>query len=248
MLLGLGASVLWLAASAESGERGSEALGPGRVVLVPVNLAVRAAPEVEPGVEPMWRALLEYFASEDKPALALDRSDAGALWNEVVVEARKAGEGDALYALYSRFARRIRDQVEFGNIVFPTLVTHSARVLGHIAKWDGVRRPVEVPGQVYESIDTYREGKIWVSRYGATGELGAASLHLAVLSPEGELRYEGRGGLVLLQELVQPRKRGRDAEFVASLRDDAFDAPNELREGIEAALRDWPSASTTIAQ
>lgn len=246
MLLGLGASVLWLAASAESGERRPAALGSGRVVVVPVNLAVRAVAEVEPGIEPVWRALLQYFASAEKPVIALDRNDARALWIEVMVEAKKAGEGDDLYAAYARFARRVGDQAEFESIIFPTLVTHSARVTGRVAHWDGVRRQVEVPGQFSESIDTFRDGKIWVNRHGATGELAAASLHIAVLSPKGELRYEGRGGLVLLQELVAPKKKNDDLELTAVMRKDPFAAPDQLREGIGAAFRDWASASASI--
>ncbi|MGH7338638.1 MAG: hypothetical protein ACREI7_13735, partial [Myxococcota bacterium] len=120
MLLGLGASALWLAASAESAERRPVALGSGRGVVVPVNLAVRAVAEVEPGLEPMWRALLQHFASEERPAIALARADAGLLWNEVMVEAKKAGEEGDLYATYARFARRVGEQVEFDNIIFPT--------------------------------------------------------------------------------------------------------------------------------
>ena len=247
MLLGLGASVLWLAASAESGERPLRAPESGRTVLVPANLAVRAAIEVEPGVEPVWRALLAYFASEEKPAVALDRNDATELWKEVMVEAHKEGRGDDLYAAYARFARRVAEQVEFDTIVFPTLVTHPARVRGRVADWDGVRRQIEVPGQANESIDTYRNGKIWVKRDGASGELAAASLHIAALSPRGELRYEGRGGLVLLQELVEPWKQTNDIEFTVVLRKDPFAAPDELREGIAAAFRDWPNATASLA-
>ena len=201
----------------------------------------------EPGIEPVWRALLLYFASEEHPAIALTRNDAGALWNEVMAEAKKAGEGDDLYAIYARFARRVGEQVEFESIIFPTLVMHPARVRDRVANWDGVRRPVEVPGQFSESIDTYREGKIWLNRRGATGELAAASLHIAVLSPKGELRYEGRGGLVLLQELVPPKKKTDEVELTTVMRKDPFAAPDQLREGIGAALRDWPSSTAAIA-
>jgi hypothetical protein len=105
-----------------------------------------------------------------------------------------------------------------------------------VANWDGVRRPIEVPGQFNESIDTFREGKIWLNRHGATGELAAASLHIAVLNPKGELRYEGRGGLVLLEELAVPAKRS-EIELTKVMRKDPFAAPDQLREGIQAAFR-----------
>jgi hypothetical protein len=78
MLLGLGASVL-LAASAEAGEQRPAALGSGRVVVVPVNLAVRAVAEMRPN-SGRSGALLDYFASEQLSAVALDRGTR-ALWN-----------------------------------------------------------------------------------------------------------------------------------------------------------------------
>lgn len=248
MLLGLGASVLWLAASAESDERRPVAPGSGRVVVVPVNLAVRAVAEVEPGLEPMWRALLQHFASVERPAIALARADAAVLWNEVMTVAKKSGEEGDLYATYARFARRVGEQVEFDNIIFPTLVVHSARVRGRLAKWDGVSRPVDIPGQAGETIDTFRHGKIWINREGGTGELAAASLHVAVLSSRGELRYEGTGGLVLLQELVARTNKRDDVELAAVMRKDAFAAPDQLSEGIGAAFRDWPSATASMAR
>jgi hypothetical protein len=237
MLLGLAASALWLAAPAESGEPRPAAIGNGRVVVVPVNLAVRAVAEVEPGREPVWRALLEYFASEEHPVIALARNDAGVLWNEVMADAKQAGEDKNLYAVYGRFARRVAEQAEFDAIVFPALVTRAAHLSGRTADWDGVRRQVDFPGPLAEILDSYREGKIWLDRHGGSGELAAASLHIAVLSPNGELRYAGRGGLVLLQELVAPKKPD-DSAFTIVMRKDPFAAPDQLREGIEAAFRE----------
>ena len=237
MLLGLAAAALWLATPAESGEPRPAAIGSGRLVVAPVNLAVRAVPEVEPGIEPVWRALLEYFASEAQPVIALDRLDAGALWNEVMVDAKKAGDEKNLYAVYGHFARRVAEQAQFESILFPTLVTQAAHVSGRVASWDGVRRPIDIPGQFNETIDTFREGKIWLARHGGTGELAAASLHIAVVSANGDLRYEGRGGLVLLQELTPP-ENANGREFVTVMRKDAFAAPDQLREGIEAAFRE----------
>lgn len=235
-LFGLGASAWWLVATAASGEPAA-ASAPGRVIVVPVNLAVRAVPEVQSGIEPVWHALLEYFVAQ-QPTVALARNDAGLLWNEVMADAQKAGDDKDLYANYARFARRVAEQAPFYRIVFPTIVIHPARLSARTASWDGVHRIVDIPGQFSESIDTYRDGKIWINRHGATGELAAASLHVAVFTAQGELRYEGRGGLVLLQELVAPpESKPRELELIAVMRADPFAAPDQLREGIEAAFR-----------
>ena len=81
----------------------SDALpGSGRVVLVPPNLGVRAAAEVEPGLEPVWREFLGHFSGQKRPASALERNSATALWNEVVREVRSDG-GD-VYDAYALFA------------------------------------------------------------------------------------------------------------------------------------------------
>jgi hypothetical protein len=238
MLLGLGASAFWLVAAAESGEPAA-ARAPGRVVVVPVNLAVRAVPEVQSGIEPVWRALLAYFVAR-RPTVALARNDAGLLWNEVMAEAQQAGDDKDLYANYARFARRVAEQAQFDRIVFPTIVMTPARLSARSANWDGVHRIIEIPGQFSESIDTYRDGKIWLNRDGASGELAAASLHVALFTMRGELRYEGRGGLVLLQEIVAPAaSKPQDVELSVVLRPDPFAAPDQLREGIEAAFRAW---------
>jgi len=232
-LAGLAWSMIALAA--EPSEERIAALGSGRVVLVPINLAVRAVAEVEPGREPVWRELLQYFVSVGHPVVALEREGAAALWNEVMAEGKQEADRD-LYAAYGRFARRVGEQAEFGSIVFSTLITRSAQVSGRTAEWDGVRRPVEVPGRPSDSIDTFPLGSIWVNRHGARGELAAASLHVAVLSAEGELRFQGTGGLVLLQELAAPRERD-DLELSVVMRKDPFADAALLRHGIAAAFR-----------
>jgi hypothetical protein len=235
MLLGLGASALWLAAPAESDELQPAASGTGRVVVVPVNLAVRAVAELESGVDPVWRALVAYFTSQQKPAAALTRGDAGVLWNEVMADEKQAGGGGDLYAAYRRFTLRVAEQAEFGSIVFPTLVTRAARIKHRIAEWDGIHRPVEVPGNFREAIERFGDGKIWVDRHGAQGELAAASLHVAVFSSTGELIHEGTGGLVLLQELAPPAKSD-EIELTTVMRKNPFEAPDQLREGIAVAF------------
>jgi len=234
MLLGLGVAASWFAASAEPGELRPVAPTGDRIVVAPVNLAVRAVKEVEPGIDPVWRALLDHLSAEQR-VIALARKEAGVLWNEVMDDEQHAGAGGDLYSAYRRFAHRVAEQAEFGRIVFPTIVVHSARVRGRSAEWDGVQRLIDVPGQLNDSIDTYREGKIWINRHGVNGELAAASLHIAVFSPTGELLHEGTGGLVLLQE-IQPPAKSDEIELAIVMRRSPFEAPDQLREGIEVAF------------
>jgi hypothetical protein len=204
-------------------------LGKGRVVLVPPNLGVRAAAEVEPGVDPVWREMLQHFAAQDQPATALERNSAAALWHEVALEVKADPNAD-VYDAYALFARRIADQVEYSAIVFPSLVTRAARLSGQTAAWDGVRRRVDTPG---ESANLAQIGSGMVVT-GVRGEIAAASLHVAVLSPDGELRFEGAGGLSLLQQ-IEPGEESSEVDV--AMRENAFSDSAELREGVEAAFR-----------
>src|SRR5262245_26072930 len=86
--------------------------GSGRTVLVPLNLAVRPVAEVEPGVAPVWSAMLEHFAAANPRVAALDRAGAASLWNEVMADVGEAERND-LYAAYGRFARRVAEQTPY---------------------------------------------------------------------------------------------------------------------------------------
>lgn len=228
--------LLWalLVAPAALAVDASEAFGSGRVVLVPPNLGIRAEAEVEPGVDPVWRELLSHFAARPQPATALERQSAAALWNEVMAEVRAQPDPD-VYKAYALFARRIADQVDYTAIVFPSLVTRAARVQGETASWDGVRRHVDlmIPG----TLNAVTGSDLLVASKGVRGEIAAASLHVAVLSPDGELRFEGAGGLSLLQEVDENADVRGEAKVKVALRPDAFADVSELREGVEAAFR-----------
>ena len=222
-------------APAVSAVDASDALGDGRVVIVPLNLGVRATTEVEPGVEPVWREILSHFAARKQPATALERKSAAALWAEVMAEVRQKPNAD-VYEAYALFARRIADQVDYSAIVFPSLVTRAARIQGKTAAWDGVRREVELTGR--EGVGTVMGSDLLISSAGVRGEIAAASLHVAVLASDGDLRFEGAGGLSLLQELDEKGAAAKGGTQVAvELRPDAFADPSELREGVEVAFR-----------
>ena len=220
-------TALWVPSALASDD--AEVLGRGRVVLVPPNLGVRAATEVEPGVQPVWRAILQHFASGGQPVSALEKNSAAALWREVALEV-KANPNADVYDAYALFARRIADQVEYSAIVFPSLVTRAARLSGQTAAWDGVRR--RVSGASDGGFAPAVGAGMMVT--GMRGEIAAASLHVAVLTPDGELRFEGAGGLSLLQQL---QSSDGSTEIDVAMRENAFSDSAELREGIEAAFR-----------
>jgi hypothetical protein len=229
----LAGALLLQAPAALAATAADDVLGSGRVILVPPNLGVRATAEVEPGVEPVWREILSRFAAQSQPATALERKSAGALWNEVMAEVRSQPDPD-VYKAYALFARRIKDQVDYTAIVFPSLVTRAARVSGDTAAWDGVRRHVDLVKA--DTINSMMGTDLLVES-GVRGQIAAASLHVAVLSPDGELRFEGAGGLSVLQQLDTEAETKSNRELAVQIRQDAFADTAELREGIDAAFR-----------
>lgn len=207
-----------------------------RVLLVPLNLAIRAEPRLEPGLEPVWQALVEHFQDRNPRPASLARESANALWNAAQADARKKAGAQAhdVYASYARFARRVAKHVHFGSIVIPSLVERAAKVHGHQAAWDGIRRMVETP--------RLEGAGVGIRSDGIDGVFAAASLHVAVLDPAGKLLFEGVGGLALLQrpELVEEDGRTR-----LQMRDDpdAFSNAELLREGVAAAFENPLRAS-----
>jgi len=73
---------------------------------------------------------------------------------------------------------------------------------------------------------------MWVS--GVRGKIGAASLHVAVLRPDGTRVYEGLGGLDLVQDLHRDDPWGGSWSY--ELRAEPFADREHVREGVERAL------------
>jgi hypothetical protein len=69
---------------------------------------------------------------------------------------------------------------------------------------------------------------------GLRGKVGAASLHVTLLRPDGSLAYEGLGGLDLVQDAKQERAWGGRWVFVE--REILFGEPGHVREGVALAM------------
>jgi hypothetical protein len=203
-----------------------------RMVIAPLNLGVRAEEAVAPGIEPVWTELLRHFESQDPPPAALGRRGALALWAEV--QSPSAGEAASdVYEAYARFARRLAEQVDFGVLVIPSLVVRPAKLQGEQAFWDGASRLVEV----FPAADAsgWEPRRLQATARGHRGSMSAASLHVALLGPDGSLRFEGAGGLALLQRL-EAREQGSGWKVGAVAAPEPFGDAESLREGIRLAF------------
>ena len=138
----------------------TETTDSGRVLIAPLNLGVRAVPEVADGIEPVWDELVRHFEAGDARPASLARDGAAALWSEAVAAQQDRSERD-VYAAYSHFARSLAKQVEYEQLVIPSLVARKATVRGNHASWDGVRHFVPTP------MDGYRSGEMTITTRGA---------------------------------------------------------------------------------
>lgn len=222
-------------ARAADGVEQAEASAGERTVIAPLNLGVRAEDAVAPGIEPVWAELLRHFESQDPPPAALGRRGALALWAEV--QSPSPGEAAAdVYEAYARFARRLAEQVDFGVLVIPSLVVRPAKLQGEQAFWDGASRLVEIfPAADAGDASGWEPRRFQATARSQRGTMSAASLHVALLGPDGSLRFEGAGGLALLQRL-EAREQGSGWKVAAVDAPEPFADAESLREGIRLAF------------
>ena len=203
-----------------------------RVIVAPLNLALRMPAEIDGMQDPVWQALLEHFETRNRAVQQIENSDAQRLWSGVVNEMGPARE---LSGATSRFARQLAEHSDYDLLVMPALVLRRAAVRGHQAYWDGVRRRVSVDdawdGLIDEIGGTGGDSTV----RGLNGRLAGASLYVVVLTPDGHAVSEGLGGLDLLHEAEHARHAQR-GEWRVVLREEPFATPRHLQEGIRVAL------------
>lgn len=196
-----------------------------RVVLAPLNLGVNLTPELEPGAEPVWTALIDHLASNQSNPGFLQEAGARDLWRSVMATLE---EDDGVYDAYGRFAQRVAKQIDYDVLWMPALITRAADVRGAVARWDGARERAR-------GVQDLARLRLVSGLQSATGEvsgqLAAASLHLVAISPNGDVLHETRSGLTLLQSV----EKGPRGQIRTALRTDAFEDAKRLSERVRAA-------------
>lgn len=213
---------------------GSHIAPPGRVVVAPLNLSVRAPAELSADTDPVWQALVGYLRGQDRQVAVLDPIDAERLWLETIADLERSGETANLPSTSSEFARRVREQVSYDLLVLPSVVLRRARMRGHEAAWDGVRQQLALPilAHIRQEVDV---GAFTTRVNGYRGSLSAASLHVALLWPDGAMAYQGIGGLGLVQEVGGFDTAGR-SHWTLEPRADPFGDTGQMLRGVEHAF------------
>jgi len=218
------------------GDETAVVLRPGRLVVAPFNLALRAPAELSGIDEPVYYELLRYVQAEDRQVSVIPRADAELVWADAIAELEQSEAGPDLRTASARFALRLGDHGDYDFLLMPALVLRSARLHGNQASWDGVRRalPVRVAPMDGALTETYPPG-VGPEVRGLRGRVPAVSLHVAVLRSDGRFVHEGFGGLDLIHEAV-PDRRTQSAVWRLVTRSKPFGDREHLRQGIALAF------------
>jgi len=206
-----------------------------RVVVTPLNLAVRTPSELEGKGDRVWFEVLRYLQDQDGYIATLSPNSAERMWLTVTENLDAPDRKQALRLACSRLAQTLAEYRSYDLLVIPSLVLRPGRLHGRYASWDGVHRVVpksedviaDGVGDVFAPL-----GSVMVA--GLTGNVGAASLHVSVLRSDGTLAYEGLGGLDLVQ---RPHRNGTwDGQWTFEAHPDPLGEPLHIREGVERAF------------
>jgi hypothetical protein len=206
-----------------------------RIVVAPLNLAINTPAELDGKGQPVWDQLLRHFQALDKQVAVISPISAERLWLEAKIGLDLSDRSRALATARSRFAKALAGHRSYDLLVVPSLVMRSARMQGIYAHWDDFRRVV--PGgsaMVDANFVGFFEPLGTMIVPGLSGRVGAASLHVAVLRPNGAAVYEGLGGLDLVQQISRDDRREGVWKF--ELRAEPFGDAENLRDGVERAF------------
>jgi len=228
--------VVLLAACATSGAVPEPLAGADRLVVAPLNLAVKLPMELEDGVQPVRDEIIAYLKRRDARVAVLWPSDAWELWKQSMVASAGAKDGtQRLEQAVGIFVEELARNAEFGAFMLPTLVYREAEVWGDTARWDGVRR--RLPQRTRSTANARLpalEPSIGESRVRGA-KVPGVSLHVLVFAPDGRRIFEGWGGLDLAHAvLVTGSVATGHGNLVPGL--NPFRNPDHLREGIALAL------------
>lgn len=207
-----------------------EPRGPGsaRVVVAPLNLALRLDLDLEEVVEPVADEIIRHLQSLGARVAVIWPPDAWSLWRDSMAAA--GGEerhAPDLETAAAAFVRALSEHAEFDLAVMPALVYREARVVGRYARWDGVRRRV--------SVLTRATGDPDVPAAGWKGRITGLSLHVLAYTPDGRRTHQGWGGIDLVHDAVVA-PGGSPGHSFLRLQKDLLGNPDHIHQGVALAF------------
>ena len=210
--------------------------GADRLVVAPLNLAVKLPVELEDGVQPVRDEIIAYLQQRDAWVAVIWPSDAWELWKEAMIATSSTKDGaQRLEKAVGIFVAELGRNAEFSAFMLPTLVYREAKVWGHMARWDGVSRklPTRTRAIANARLPTLEPSLGESQVKGA--KVPGVSLHVLVFAPDGRRVFEGRGGLDLVHAvLITGSADTGHGSLVPDV--NPFRNSEHLREGVALAL------------
>ena len=192
-------------------------------VLFP-NTLVSAPPELSGATDRLLGQITRYLAAQGKEPSVIEPMEAESLWLASVAEAEASDtvSHDFLGAM-KLFARKLGGQADFDALVVSSFVYRNGRLANRVVKWDGVVRRLPNVKDDENPIPPSFESSVPV-----------VSLHVLMFGANGELAFEGYGGVDLVHSLrLDPSGEG---QLRVALRDPVLGERRFLREGVEIAF------------
>lgn len=226
------------APQARFGDVAPGAPGGVRVVVAPMNLALRLATDLEDAVEPVSGELVSYLRAHGVRVATVDPADAWNVWRDASAALeKKANEPPRIEVVASAFARVLARETSYDVLVIPSLIFRNAKVEGRFAEWDGVRRRIRVRvRQPEQGGGTERApDPDWAQLPPEwRGKITGLSLHVLLYTAEGRPVFQGFGGLDLVHDAIREREASADPSL--RLQRELLDDPEHIREGVALAL------------
>jgi len=238
-LIGAFVALLTLACAAPKSSTPPEAMtgvpAANRIVVAPLNLALRVPTGVDLDTELLRAELARHFQQMDRTVQEIEPVSATRIWDESLAELTKSGAKPDLAATSQRFALGLAEHAEYDLLVMPSLLLRSGRVRGGGVYWDGVRQRLPVKSTLpFGPIDAVEPMGVRASQWGFRGRVAVVSLYVEVLTPDGRSVYQGIGGLDILQAATRDRDGSGSWELVD--RTDALADRADLSRGITVAF------------
>jgi hypothetical protein len=172
--------------------------GVHRFLVTAPNLVLALRPEIQSGWRPVDREVVAYLESQGRELGRLDLIEGRNHWRQAVAESKAAGSPTGASGI---FVSRLAKNHQFDAVVMPALILHQTSVNMGEASWDGVSRRMRVANAPVKGIgrddSTLQKG---IAYGGYSGPAWVTSLHVLVYTRDGQLVFEGRGGIDFVQQ------------------------------------------------
>ncbi len=215
--------------NSKSVDRG-DAEKPRHFVVLPVNLTIiKMPPEFSPVLDDMFGAIAGYIRNHRGTLETFSRKEASAQWAASIVEVEESEAlDDNFETAMGVYVAHLAETRSFDAVISPSLVYRNTKTRDRTVKWDGVFRKMKI-------VNLSDEAKTKGLARSLVIDFAGVSLHVMVFGPDGDLIFQGYGGLDLAHNVDMA-----GVEFTMNprllLKEDLLKESDHLSEGIGVAF------------